>query len=197
MVPVLDQVEHLDGAIPRATYLAAKGEPRRAWDCYAPSPVDDPSSREAKQATLDLLPQLDNPPTAAFADEPGVAPYTISSATFDRVIPHLPEIRAPGTLPQSNAIITACAEFGASAAMRAVFNTCLADDVHPFLASCLQDPRGAVIQKLDPISGAIVIAGRSAEPGTAANPRAYETRGPQEEREEKEGRTPCDRTHET
>ena len=41
------------------------------------------------------------------------------------------------------------------------------------------------------------IAGRSAEPGTAANPRAYETRGPQEEREEKEGRTPCDRTHET
>jgi hypothetical protein len=37
------------------------------------------------------------------------------------------------------------------------------------------------------------IAGRSAEPGTAANPRAYETRGPQEEREEKEGRTPCDR----
>ena len=50
--------------------------------------------------------------------------------------------------------------------MRAVFNACLADDVHPFLASCLQDhpflasclqdPRGAVIQKLDPISGAIV-----------------------------------------
>jgi hypothetical protein len=55
---------------------------------------------------------------------------------------------------------------GARDAMRAVFNACLADDVHPFLASCLQDhpflasclqdPRGAVIQKLDPISGAIV-----------------------------------------
>jgi len=45
--------------------------------------------------------------------------------------------------------------------------------------------------------GDFCIAGRSAEPGTAANPRAYETRGPQEEREEKEGRTPCDRTHET
>ena len=37
-----------------------------------------------------------------------------------------------------------------------MFNACLADTIHPFLASCLQDPRGAVIQKLDPISGAIV-----------------------------------------
>ena len=136
----------------QATIYALHGEWGRAWKTYEPSPVADLHAERTLQAALDLHPQRPAPSLARL-DANGVAPVEISPEIFAANVLHLPALRAPGTLPSGNWIISAVARNGGARSMRTWGNAILADDVHASVKPLLIDMRLGMLEKRDVLTG--------------------------------------------
>jgi hypothetical protein len=144
----------------KATYCASKGELGQAWRCFQPSPAENPQLDSAKCALINLNPQCDGRPPltdADVADEPGHAPLQLKQALVAKVVAGLPDLRAPGTLPEDNRIIKLVGAHGGLAALTTLVNACCRDAgsarSREILAGAV---RAGLLQKIDPISGECV-----------------------------------------
>ena len=144
----------------KATYCASKGELGQAWRCFQPSPAENPQLDSAKCALINLNPQCDGRPPltdADVADEPGHAPLQLKQALVAKVVAGLPDLRAPGTLPEDNRIIKLVGAHGGLAALTTLVNACCRDAgsarSREILAGAV---RAGLLQKIDPVSGQCV-----------------------------------------
>ena len=140
----------------KATYLARCGELKMAWRAFQPSPSVDPRTDAAKCTLINLNPQDDGRPLtdAHVADEPGQAPLQVKQSLVAKVASNLPKIRAPGSLPEDNRIITLVASHGGLIGLTAMVNACCRDEgsarSRDILAGAV---RAGLLQKIDPLTG--------------------------------------------
>ena len=136
----------------KASYYALHGEWGRAWQTYEPSPVADLHDERTLAAAVDLHPQAPAPSIGRL--DPGdTAPVEISAAVFADVVFHLPALRAPGTMPSSNWVISAVARHGGASSMRTWGNAILADDAHSSVKELMIDMRLGMLEKRCALTG--------------------------------------------
>ena len=140
----------------KATFLAKSGELRQAWRSFQPSPAMDPRLDSSKCTLINLNPQDDGRPLtdAHVANEPRHAPLQVKQSLVAKVASSLPKIRAPGSLPEDNRIITLVASHGGLVGLTAMVNACCRDvssaRSRDILAGAV---RAGLLQKIDPLNG--------------------------------------------
>ena len=88
------------------------------------------------------------------ADEPGTPPLQVTSTTVAKVLRSLPDIRAPGTLPEDNRVLKAIEQHGGVHGLTGMVNACLRDVGHERTRDMLAGHvRSALLQKRDPVEG--------------------------------------------